>query len=156
MIGQKILVRQTKTIVKGDKVISSEVLFERKREEPKVITPPPVIKKPISPPESPSTKDRPEFLEPLALSPKSDAYRKVMLEDMEKRQQEFLAWEARQPGTWYREIEALERYREKYNKKAAWSANDAAEVDRIDKKIKECEKILEELEEEYYSGEESE
>ncbi len=149
--------RQTKTVMKGGKVLSSEVLYERPKEEPKVVTPPAVIKKPVTPPASPKAKDRPEFLEPLALSPKTEAYRKMMLEDMEKAQQDYIAWEARQPGTWYREIETLERYREKYNKKAAWSASDAAEVDRIDKKIKECEKILEELEEdEYYSGEESE
>ena len=153
MNAQKVLVRQTKIITKGDTEISREVLYERQKE----VTPPPAIKKPVSPPASPSSKDRPEFLEPLTVTPKADAYRQAFLDDMRKRQEEFLIWEAKQPGTWYREIEMLERRREKYNKKAAWSASDMAEVDRIDKKIKECEKILEALEDEdWYSGEESE
>ncbi len=95
-------------------------------------------------------------MEPLPSSPSTDAYRKAFYEEMKKREQEYYEWEAQQPGTWYREIESLERRREKYNKKAAWSASDVAEVDRIDKKIKEYEKILEALEEDWYSGEDSE
>jgi hypothetical protein len=156
MIGQKVLVRQTKSIMRGGNIISTEVIYERPKETPKV-TPPPAIKKPESPPVSPTSKDRPEFLEPLSPTPRTEAYRNAFLEDLKKRQEEYLIWESQQPGTWYREIEMLERRREKYNKKAAWSASDMAEVDRIDKKIKECEKILETLEEEdWYSGEESE
>jgi hypothetical protein len=155
-MSKPVLIRQTKSIMKGGKMLSVEVLYERPTENPTPVAPPPSIKKPESPPTSPTSKERPEFMEPLPSSPSTDAYRKAFYEEMKKREQEYYEWEAQQPGTWYREIESLERRREKYNKKAAWSASDVAEVDRIDKKIKEYEKILEALEEDWYSGEDSE
>ncbi len=156
MSEQKVLVRQTVKIMKGDKVISEKVVFQ-KAPEIKIEVPPP-IQKPVSPPISPTSKEkRPEFMEPTP-SPTSLAYRKAMEEDMKRRQQEFLVWEAKQPGTWMREIENLERYRQKYNKKANWSASDLAAVEAIDKRIQECLSTLQELQEEddYYEDSDSE
>lgn len=142
--NKPVLVRQTKSIVVGGKVLSTEVLYERPKVEVKVVTtPPPAIKKPETPVTSPTSKDsRPGFLEPLVSSPKADAFRKAFLEDMKKREQEFYEWESRQPATYRREIELLERRREKFNKKASWSGKDAAEVDKIDKEIEANQKML--------------
>ncbi len=127
--------------MKGGKVLSVEVLYERPKETPKPVAPSP-IKKPESPPTTPTSKERPDFLEPLPTSPSSDAYRKAFYEEMKKREQEYYEWEAEQPSTYQREIELLERRREKYNKKASWSAKDAAEVDKIDKEIAENQKMI--------------
>ncbi len=155
MNRQPVLVRQTKSIVKGGKVLSTEVLYERPKEVMPA-APPPAIKKPESPATSPTAKERPGFLEPIPSSPKVDPYRKVLYEDMKKKEQEFYEWEARQPSTYRREIELLERRREKYNKKAAWSAKDAAEVDKIDKEIEANQKMIDWLEEDYDYDEDSE
>jgi hypothetical protein len=143
MNSQPVLIRQTKSIMKGGKVLSVEVLYERPKVEV-AVTPPPPIKKPESPPTptSPTSKQRPEFMEPLSTSPSSDAYRKAFYEEMKKREQEYYEWEAEQPSTYRREIELLERRREKYNKMASWSAKDAAEVDKIDKEIAENQKMI--------------
>ncbi len=145
MNSQPVLIRQTKSIMKGGKVLSLEVLYERpKVEKVAPASAPPSIKKPESPPTptSPTSKERPDFLEPLPTSPSSDAYRKAFYEEMKKREQEYYEWEAEQPSTYQREIELLERRREKYNKKASWSAKDAAEVDKIDKEIAENQKMI--------------
>lgn len=158
MNSQPVLIRQTRSIIKGDQVLSMEVLYERPKEIPQPVIPSP-IKKPESPPTSPTSKERPDFMEPLPTSPSVEAYRKAFYEDMQKRQQEFYEWEARQPGTYKREIENLERRRQKYNKKAAWSAKDAAEVDKIDRDILENQKMIDWLvqnEEEYSYDEDSE
>lgn len=157
MNGQKVLVRQSVKVMVGEKMISEKLIFEKPIEKPVVAPqPPPPIQRPVTPPISPSAKDRPGFLEPLP-SPKAEAFRKAFLADIKKQQEEFLEWESNQAGTWVREIERLERYREKYNKKRGWSAEDLAEVEQIDKQIKECQGILYRLqEEEWYSGEESE
>jgi hypothetical protein len=157
MNSQPVLIRKTKSIMKGGKVLSLEVLYERPKVEV-AITPPPSIKKPESPPTptSPTSKQRPEFMEPLPTSPSSDVHRKVFYEEMQKREQEYYEWEAHQPSTYRREIELLERLREKYNKKASWSAKDAAEVDRIDKEIAANLKMIDWLEDDLYSDEESE
>jgi hypothetical protein len=162
--SKPVLVRQTKSLVVGGKVVSTEVLYEKPKVAIPQPSPPPAIKKPESPvatPTSPSEKQRPEFLEPLTSSPKADAFRKAFYEDMKKREQEYYEWESRQPSTYRREIEHLERRREKYNKKASWSGKDAAEVDRIDKDIAANQKMIDWLEkqreeEEWYSDEESE
>ena len=160
--SNKVLVRQTKVILKGEKVLSSELLYEK----PQVATVqipsagPPPIQTQKSPPSSPTSNYRPEFLEPLP-SPKTTAFRKTYEEDLKRRQQEFLEWEANQPSTWMREIERLERERERFNKKRSWSAKDLAEVEKIDACIKDCEGILdriieEEEDEEIYDGYDSE
>ena len=157
MSSQPVLIRQTKSIMKAGKVLSVEVLYERPKKE--TVTPapaPPPIKKPESPLTSPTTKERPDFLEPLPTSPSSDAYRKAFFEEMKKREQEYYEWEAEQPSTYRREIELLERRREKYNKKASWSAKDAAEVDRIDKEIAANQKMIDWLEADLCSDEDSE
>ena len=163
MSCKPVLVRQTKSIVVGGKVISTEVLYERPKVEVKVITPPPAIKKPELQATSPlsNDKERPGFLEPLVSSPKADAFRKAFYEDMKKREQEFYEWESRQPGTYRREIENLERRRQKYNKKASWTGKDAAEVEKIDKEISANQKMIDWLEaqrneDDWYSDEDSE
>ncbi len=138
-------------------MLSTEVLYERpKPKEMMPTTPPPAIKKPESPVASPTAKERPGFLEPLPSSPRSDAYRNALYEDMKAKEKEYYEWEARQPNTYRREIELLERRREKYNKKAAWSAKDAAEVDKIDKEIQDNQKMIDWLEEDLYYDEDSE
>jgi hypothetical protein len=48
---------------------------------------------------------------------------------------------------WESRIDTLERCRERYNKKAAWSAEDVQAVDNIDAEIQECEENIERLEE---------
>lgn len=161
--SKPVLVRQTKSIVVGGKVISTEVLYEKPKIEVKVVpAPPPAIKKPEVAAPSPSEKERPGFLEPLVSSPKADAFRKAFLEDMKKREQEFYEWESRQPATYRREIELLERRREKFNKKASWSGKDAAEVDKIDKDIAANQKMIDwlqkqqEEEDNWFSDEDSE
>ncbi len=161
MNSQPVLIRQTKSIMKGGKVLSLEVLYERPKVEKVTLAPasaPPSIKKPESPPTptSPTSKERPDFLEPLPTSPSSDAYRKAFYEEMKKREQEYYEWEAEQPSTYQREIELLERRREKYNKKASWSAKDAAEVDKIDKEIAENQKMINWLKDDWYGDEDSE
>ncbi len=146
------LVRSTMKIMKGDKVISEKVTFEKPKEII-VQQAPPALKSPKSP-TSPSEK-RPEFLEPIS-PPKPTAHLKIYEEEMKQRQQDYLDWEASLPSTWIREIERLEREREKYNKKAAWSASDLATVERIDQEIKECELFLDRMykeSEEYYESE---
>lgn len=157
MIGQKVLVRQSRVVMKGDKIISSEVLYQRPVEVQKASPAPSPAAPTIKIPASPKEAERPGFMEPLGISPKADATRKAFIDDMKKNQDEFLEWEANQRGTWLRQMEALVRQREKYSKKRSWSAKDMAEVEQIDKQMKECEEILDRLEEEeWYSGEESE
>ncbi len=151
MQNQKILVRTTAKVMKGDKVISEKVVYEKPKEVIISQIPAP-IKAPTTPPAALPTENRPEFLEPMPNSPKMNEIRKAWVEDMKKNQEEFLAWEASQPGTWIREIDRLEREREPYNKKRSWSAKDLAAVEKIDEKIKACEQILDRMaeEEEYY------
>ena len=152
--NQKVLVRQTVTVMKGDKVISTKVIFEKPKDVPIVpkLSIPEPIKKPVTPPMSPIAKERPGFLEPNPVSPGAEALKRFYMDSMRKNQEEYYEWEANQPSTWTRMIDELERRREKYNKKAAWSAMDLLEVEKIDKRIAECEDILGRLEEddEYY------
>ena len=49
------------------------------------------------------------------------------------------------PRYWNDRMEGLEREREYFNKKRAWSATDLACVDRIDELITECEDQLERI-----------
>lgn len=153
MIGQKVLVKQVRVVKQGDKILSTEVLYER----PAAPTPTLTLPSIKAPPSSPKEIERPGFMEPLGISPKADATRKAFIEDMKKNEQEFLEWESNQRGTWLRHMEALVRERQKYSMKRAWSAKDLAEVEKIDKQMKECEEILYRIEEEeWYSDEESE
>lgn len=139
--------------MKAGKVISEEILFEK----PKVVTapaaapPPPAVKTP--PPKQPKT---PEPSPPV--SPKSTLSAEVQRENMKA----YYEWEARLPSTWRREIELLEREREKYNRKAAWSGADLAAVEKIDREMKACMEMVnwlerveeeEEAEENYDSSE---
>ena len=149
---QKTLVRTTAKVMKGGKVISEKIIYEKPKEIEVVPAPvpPPPIKTPITPPPLSPTAARPEFMEPLVSPTKMNEFRKAWLEDMKKNEAEFLAWEASQPGTWIREIDRLEREREPYNKKRSWTAKDLAAVEKIDQKIKACEEILGRMEEEAY------
>ena len=47
---------------------------------------------------------------------------------------------------WESRIETLERYRERYNKKRGWSAEDIDAVDGIDDEIRVCEDNIQRLE----------
>jgi len=139
--------------MKGDKVLSVEVLYERPKGTPKDTTPLPSIKVPDTPIPSPLTSPRPDFLEPLPVSPGS-SFQKEFLDDMKKNQEAFIEWEVSQPSTWHEEIENLEWRREKYNIKAAWSAKDISEVEKIDSLIKEYNETLYNLEEVDYQSKE--
>jgi hypothetical protein len=55
------------------------------------------------------------------------------------------------PRTWEAAIEKLNRRRQKFVMKMGWSAKDLQEVEEIEKMIKEYEKILDEINESYYS-----
>lgn len=72
---------------------------------------------------------------------------KMMLESqIETYKQNLLAeWDS--ISFWEDRIESLERERERYNKKRGWSAEDIAEVDQIDARIKECEDHIARIEE---------
>lgn len=148
------MTKQVVRIMRGDEVISERVTFEKPSQQ--VVQAPPPIQRPPTPP-SPKAEDRPDFLEPLSPT-RSAAIQKAWADDLRRQQEEYLIWEADQPDTWRREIENLERMRERYNKKAAWAATDVAEVEKIDKRILELQIILnaleQRLEEEYYSDSE--
>ena len=145
MIGQKVLILQSVKVMKGDKVLSEKIIFERAKEVAPLPPPPAAevsIQKPKSPPISP-TVARPEFLEPLGLSPTaSDDFKKMWREDMKDNEKNYNTWEANQASTWEREIERLEKERERYNTKSHWSAPDLANVERIDKDLMCCIQIL--------------
>lgn len=49
------------------------------------------------------------------------------------------------PEYWQYRINLYEGFREKYNKKAAWTAQDVAETDKIDEEIKTMEKTIDRL-----------
>ena len=141
MIGQKVLVRQSVKVMKGDKVLSETILFEKPKEVPTPTAPAP-IQKPKTPPTSPKAT-RPEFLEPMVISPTvSEGIKKQWREEMRQSEQQYYGWEANLPATWEREIERLERERERFNKKPNWSASDLAKVERIDKELESCIQIL--------------
>lgn len=63
----------------------------------------------------------------------------------EEKMNEALLNEWSSPEYWERRIESLEKQREKYNKKPAWSAEDVAEIDRIDKAIHDCDIYIRDL-----------
>jgi len=71
--------------------------------------------------------------------------RKQMLETMRENYiNNFLA-EIECPSFWLRRIEQLEKEREFFNKKRAWSAADMLAVDKIDEEIEECQVELDKL-----------
>lgn len=124
----------------------------------KVGGPPPSITKPQSKPipkaipqlkpqiKTPPNSPRPDFLEPL--SPSSTTQKKNE-EEMKERIKAYWDWQMEQPGFWEEKIEQLEKSREKYNRKGAWSANDLVAVNAIDAELEYCWKNLYELLEEY-------
>lgn len=73
---------------------------------------------------------------------------KQMAEWQVENMKAFLEAELDSVAYWESRIETLERCRERYNKKAAWSAEDVQAVDEIDADIRECEENIERLEEE--------
>jgi hypothetical protein len=141
MIGQRVLVRSSVKLMKGDKVISEKVTYEKPMEKPVVAPPPPIAKPKTPPPTSPKSEARPEFLEPTP-TPMSEAIKKQWRDDMKLSEEAYYSWEASLPSTWEREIERLECERSSYNKKAAWSASDLNRVEEIDEQLKACEEIL--------------
>ena len=117
--------------------------------------------KPTEPAKSPLTKEvvvspRPQFLEPISPIPNltSGAMNKMIQEYQKKNMEEFYQWEANQPSTWLRQIEVLENQRSKITKKGKLSAEDANELDFLDEKIEYCEKVLAELEDDYFEDSE--
>jgi hypothetical protein len=138
MIGQRVLVKSSVKVMKGEKVISEQITFEKPKEIPK---PPAPIQKPVSPSTPPKDAERPTFLEPLP-SPISEAIRKQWREDMKRNAEEYLNWESSLPSTWEREIQRLEKERERFNRKAGWSASDMKRVEEIDEELKACNEIL--------------
>lgn len=81
-----------------------------------------------------ATSPRPAFQEPLALM-------KLSLSPYV-----YSRYKWGELDFWYSRLESLEKRREYYNKKAAWSAKDVVEVDSIDNYINECIDIIDEYE----------
>lgn len=142
-LGKEVLITRKRIVMKGDKVISEEILYTIKSEPPKTTLAPIQIPKTPSPVllSSPK-KDRPEFLEPLGISPRAEDTSKLFQEGLQRNLKEYLEWEANQPSTWERELKKYQAQRVAFTKKAAWSAKDMVEVNTLDKAIKECEEVL--------------
>lgn len=86
-----------------------------------------------------SQKDYEELLERVAKASReydAERYRENLLADWDS----VAYWESR--------IESLEMSRERFNKKAAWSAETIWAVDEIDAEIAECERQIERIESE--------
>jgi hypothetical protein len=81
----------------------------------------------------------------------------ALMERMRKAQREYDAQvflenmlaDLNSPSYWYSRIETLEMCRERYNKKAAWSAEVIRAVDEIDAEIAECEGEIYRIESEF-------
>lgn len=118
--------------------------------------PEPTLKQPTVPanstPKSPMSH-RPEFLEPV--SPRASLSPKEMIQEYQRKNvEEFLQWEMNQPSTWLRQIEEFEKQRAKIVKRGKLSAEDAAELDRLDKEIAYCESVLADLEDDSFEDSE--
>lgn len=100
------------------------------------VEPKPIVQDTAAVPKSP----RPEFLEPIAKSPRVNP-----VELYKQRMSEVWEEEMERPEFWVNKIEQLEKEREKYNTKRGWSADDLDNVERIDQEIKFCEYELDEL-----------
>jgi hypothetical protein len=118
----------------------------------------PKAKEPVK---SPLTKEvvgspRPEFLEPMSPTVKvsPDISSKLMMEYQKKNMEEYSQWEIDRPSTWLDQIERLENERSKITKKGKLSAADLQYLDEIDEKIEYCEKVLADLEEDYFEDSE--
>jgi hypothetical protein len=92
-----------------------------------------------------SPKARAPFQEPEPKSPTAKILPTIYEEDLKQRQQKYLDWEQKNPGTVIYEIEKLEMRRQRLNKKRGWSAFDVAEANLIDKRIQELQKMLKDL-----------
>ena len=72
--------------------------------------------------------------------------RKASQEYAAERYRENLLADLDSIGYWESRIESLERSRERFNKKAAWSAETIQAVDEIDAEIMECERNIDRIE----------
>lgn len=66
-------------------------------------------------------------------------------QEWRKRMDDALIADLSNPEYWEERREAYERSRERYNKKAAWSAQDILEIEEIDRQIADIDKTLDEL-----------
>jgi hypothetical protein len=114
---------------------------------------------------SPPTSPRPDFLEPLSPTPITppptpwetlgmaepdyhammERVRTMYMENLRKTYMDNMIADLQRPSYWLRRMESLEKEREYFNKKRAWSAADMLAVDRIDEEIAECEDALDNL-----------
>jgi len=99
-----------------------------------------------------ATSARPEFLEPISpvgiVSPMDS--KKMLREYEQKNMNDFFRWEVQQPSTWLKQIEVFENQRSKITKRGKLSADNIEELDELDEKIKYCENVLAELEDDYF------
>lgn len=81
-------------------------------------------------------------------------FNKVFLEYQRKNLEDYQRWEIEQPSTWYKQIEVLEKQRSRITRKGRLSAEEAEELDQIDEDIEFCERVLADMEEEYFDDSE--
>jgi hypothetical protein len=100
---------------------------------PKIITPPPTPKAEI-------VEDKPKTDEEL-----EEFYHQQMIQHYKDSESRYWEWLETMPSTWEKRILNLNLQRQKYNQKAAWSANDMYEVERIDAELSYCHKELKQI-----------
>jgi hypothetical protein len=107
-------------------------------------------KKPVKEPEPVVIPPVPEWEQVGMKEEEYKAMRERVAKQMAEWQVEnmkaFLEAELDSVAYWESRLETLERCRERYNKKAAWSAADIDAVDEIDAEMAECEENIDRLE----------
>ena len=104
----------------------------------------PLSPKPITPPPAPAPWETLQMTESDYIAMMQRVY-KQQYEDMRQTYIDNVLAELKTPRYWLDRIEILEKEREYFNKKRAWSAGDIMAVERIDGEIKECENELDAL-----------
>lgn len=102
------------------------------------------------------TPPTPKVEEAKEETPKEPEYdfNKVYVESQIQNMKDYLQWEIEKQSTWVREIERLEKRRSRITQKGGLSAEEAEELDQIDEDIDFCERVLADMQEEYFEDSE--